>query len=80
MSPRWTRFATVDPFDGMTGASPGEARNLIAGHWASARHACTHDRCAAKSLVQPERRSAGRGDWNTGGDHLDVEYPPGNRS
>ena len=28
-------FATVDPFDGMTGASPAQAQNLVGGQWVS---------------------------------------------
>ena len=28
-------FATVDPFDGMTGASPAQAQNLVGGEWVS---------------------------------------------
>ena len=26
-------FATVDPFDGMTGSTPGELQNLVGGKW-----------------------------------------------
>jgi hypothetical protein len=26
-------FATVDPFDGVTGRKPGVVRNLLAGEW-----------------------------------------------
>ena len=28
-------FATVDPFDGMTGAAPAQAQNLVGGQWVS---------------------------------------------
>ncbi len=28
-------FATVDPFDGMTGESPAQAQNLVGGKWVS---------------------------------------------
>ncbi len=31
-------FATVDPFNGMTGTAPGKVRNLAAGQWAFAEH------------------------------------------
>ena len=26
-------FATVDPFDGMTGEKPGSLQNLVSGRW-----------------------------------------------
>ena len=31
--PELTAFATVDTFDGMTGANPGKLQNLVAGEW-----------------------------------------------
>jgi 1-pyrroline-5-carboxylate dehydrogenase len=36
MSESWTEFATVDPFDGMNGESPGRATNLVNGKWSTA--------------------------------------------
>ena len=33
MTDRVAAFATVDPFDGMNTASPGQAQNLVAGEW-----------------------------------------------
>lgn len=33
---RIPEFATLDPFDGMTGAEPGTVRNLLAGEWQEA--------------------------------------------
>ena len=33
MATSWDAFATVDPFAGMTGSSPGQAQNLADGHW-----------------------------------------------
>ena len=35
MSNLVSSFATVDPFDGMTGASPAQAQNLVGGEWVS---------------------------------------------
>ena len=32
----WQTFATIDPFSGMTGDSPGVLRNLVGGGWADA--------------------------------------------
>ncbi len=36
MSENWKSFATVDPFDGMTGGNPGQVENLVRGQWHSA--------------------------------------------
>lgn len=36
--PGMPQFATVDPFDGMNGKSPGKVQNLLAGQWADAGH------------------------------------------
>jgi len=33
MTAPWKAFATVDPFAGMTGSSPGQLQNLAAGQW-----------------------------------------------
>jgi 1-pyrroline-5-carboxylate dehydrogenase len=38
MKDRVAAFATVDPFDGMTEASPGRAQNLAGGQWVSVEH------------------------------------------
>ncbi len=35
MSDVWRSFATVDPFEGMTGDNPGRVQNLVAGEWQS---------------------------------------------
>jgi len=35
MTNRIASFATVDPFDGMTGKSPGQLQNLVGGAWVS---------------------------------------------
>jgi 1-pyrroline-5-carboxylate dehydrogenase len=35
MTDRVASFATVDPFDGMTGKSPGRLQNLVGGEWVS---------------------------------------------
>lgn len=37
--PRTPEFATVDPFDGMTGKNPGVLQNLVAGIWTDANGA-----------------------------------------
>ena len=31
-----TDFATIDPFNGMTGAAPADALNLVGGKWVAA--------------------------------------------
>ena len=36
MKERVAAFATVDPFEGMTGEQPGRAQNLVGGQWTSA--------------------------------------------
>ena len=33
MTASWKAFATVDPFAGMTGDSPGKLQNLVGGQW-----------------------------------------------
>jgi 1-pyrroline-5-carboxylate dehydrogenase len=33
MSSSWQAFATVDPFEGMTGENPGTLQNLVGGRW-----------------------------------------------
>ena len=35
MSNKVPTFATIDPFDGMTGDNPGELQNLVGGQWVS---------------------------------------------
>jgi hypothetical protein len=35
MSNKVPAFATVDPFDGMTGNAPGVLQNLVGGEWVS---------------------------------------------
>ena len=35
MTKNWQTFATVDPFDGMTGDCPGVVENLVGGEWHS---------------------------------------------
>ena len=34
-------FATVDPFDGMTGAAPAQAQNLVGGQWVTTEKTMT---------------------------------------
>ncbi len=38
-APKTLRFATVDPFRGMSGAAPAKVVNLLDGHWQEARSA-----------------------------------------
>lgn len=40
--PRVPAFATVDPFDGMTGENPGILQNLVAGAWQDSESAYDH--------------------------------------
>ena len=35
MKDKTAAFATVDPFEGMTGKNPGRAENLVGGQWYS---------------------------------------------
>lgn len=36
MTTNWQSFATIDPFAGMTGTTPGRLQNLVAGQWQNA--------------------------------------------